>query len=32
MHNFGMNLLTSEMFWLTGAAVTVFGIAFSAIW
>jgi hypothetical protein len=32
IHNFGVNLLTSEMFWLTGAAVAVFGIAFTAIW
>jgi hypothetical protein len=32
IHNFGVNLLTSEMFWLTSAAVTVFGIAFIAIW
>ena len=32
MHNFGVNLLTSEMFWLTSAAVTVFGIALIAIW
>src|SRR5215470_20136147 len=32
MHNFGMNVLTSEMFWLTSAAVAVFGIALIAIW
>ena len=32
MHNFGVNLLTSEMFWFTSAAVAVFGIAFIAIW
>ena len=32
VHNFGMNVLTSEMFWLTSAAVAVFGIAFIAIW
>ena len=32
MHNFGVNLLTSEMFWLTSVAVTVFGIALIAIW
>src|SRR5215475_13865795 len=32
IHNFGVNLLTSEMFWLTRAALAVFGIAFIAIW
>jgi hypothetical protein len=32
IHIFGVNLLTSEMFWLTSAAVTVFGIALIAIW
>jgi hypothetical protein len=32
MHNFGVNLLTSEMFWLTSAAVTVFGIALITLW
>ena len=32
IHNFGVNLLTSEMFWLTSAVVTVFGIALIAIW
>jgi len=32
IHNFGVNLLTSETFWLASAAVTVFGIALIAIW
>src|SRR5262245_7223695 len=32
IHNFGVNLLTSEMFWLTSAVVTVFGMALTALW
>jgi hypothetical protein len=32
LQNFGMNLLTSQMFWLTTGAVTIFGIALIATW
>ena len=32
LQNFGVNLLTSEMFWLTGAAATIFGIVYIATW
>ena len=32
LQNLGVNLLTSEMFWLTTGAVTIFGIALIATW
>ena len=32
IHNFGVNLFTSETFWLTSAAVMIFGIVLRAIW
>jgi hypothetical protein len=32
LQNFGVNLLASETFWLTGAAATIFGIVYIATW
>jgi hypothetical protein len=32
LQNFGVNLLASESFWLTGAAATIFGIVYIATW
>ena len=32
IQNFGVMLLTSEKFWLSGAAVTIFAIVYIATW
>ena len=32
IQNFGVNLINSETFWLTSAAVAIFGIVLAAIW